>query len=79
MKKQIFHDAAAGCPHRPHPLYHLFTHLCSKYLRPVKSRLYHRPSDGSTSGSRCPGLALLYSYLGSHRYSLQLWQAIIQP
>ena len=27
------------CTYRPHPLYPLFTHLCTKYLCPTKSRV----------------------------------------
>ncbi len=64
MKKQIFHDAATGV-------------LIGLILSIIFSLI--RPSDGSTSGSRCPDLALLHSYLGSYRHALQLWKAIIQP
>ena len=42
MKKTSISRRSYWCPHRSHPLYHLFTHLCTKYLRPVKSRLSHR-------------------------------------
>ena len=61
MKKQVFHDAAHWCSYRPHPLYHLFTHLCTKYLRTTKFRLSHRPSDGSTQVHGA--LVLLYCTL----------------
>ncbi len=79
MKKQVFHDAAAGV------LIGLILSIIFSLIyapntyRPTESRVSHRPSDGSTSGSRCLGLALLHTYLGSYRYSLQLWKAIIQP
>ena len=36
MKKTNLPRRSHRCSYRPHPLYHLFTHLCTKYLRPVK-------------------------------------------
>ena len=70
MKKQIFHDAATGVLIGLILSILFFTHLCTKYLYPTKPRVSYRPSDGSTSGSWCPGLALLHDYLVSYRRSL---------
>lgn len=79
MKKQVFHDAAAGV-------------LIGLILSILFSLIYAPNTYAPLNPYSLIGqvmdqhqvhgaLVLLYwhTYLGSHRYALQLWQPLIQP